>query len=224
MINMKVLNYEEYLGRRVIIISTTKSSYRKLKGKCGVVDRTSSGDIGVLIDGERNQGSSYGVYWFKRNELKVLDKCEEESENVSMLNGFKHVAIVNLLDDYNKKDYAFALYEENLNEGIFENDLLVVNARSENNRVLATIKEIIPAEVYNGKVTKEVVGVVHMDKYYARKSEEERIKEVNKQKEKLKKSLDEEIKKKMDLLYYKDMAQKYPELAAMVNELEKLGE
>lgn len=221
---MEVLNYEEYLGRRVIIISTTKSSYRKLKGKCGVVDRTSSGDIGVLIDGERNQGSSYGVYWFKRNELKVLDKCEEESENVSMLNGFKHVAIVNLLDDYNKKDYAFALYEENLNEGIFENDLLVVNARNENNRVLATIKEIIPAEVYNGKVTKEVVGVVHMDKYYARKSEEERIKEVNKQKEKLKKSLDEEIKKKMDLLYYKDMAQKYPELAAMVNELEKLGE
>lgn len=227
-INMEELNYEEYIGRRVIITGSTKSSYRKLKGKCGVVDRTSSGDIGVLIDGERNQGSSYGVYWFKRNELKVLDKCEEEnreeSREDSMLNGFKHVAIVNLLEDYNKKDYAFALYDTNLEEGIYENDLLVVNAKNEDNRMLATIKKIVPVESYDGVVTKEVVGVVHMDAYYYRKSEEKRLAELNKRKTALKKKIDAEIKKKRDIEFYKQIAETYPELNEMVKELEALGE
>ena len=177
-----------------------------------------------MIDGERNQGSSYGVYWFKRNELKVLDKCEEESREESMLNGFKHVAIVNLLEDYNKKDYAFALYDTNLEEGIYEKDLLVVNAKNEDNRMLATIKNIVPVESYDGVVTKEVVGVVHMDAYYYRKSEEKRLSELNKKKTALKNKLDAEIKKKRDIEFYKQIAETYPELNEMVKELEALGE
>ena len=30
------------------------------------------------------------------------------------LTGFKHVAIVSLLEDYNRKDYGFALYDPEL--------------------------------------------------------------------------------------------------------------
>ena len=32
------------------------------------------------------------------------------------MTGFSKVAIVNLVDDYNKKDYGFALYDEDMNE------------------------------------------------------------------------------------------------------------
>ena len=36
-----------------------------------------------------------------------------ESEDINM-EGFKNVAIVNILDDYNKKEYGFALYDNKL--------------------------------------------------------------------------------------------------------------
>ena len=226
----KVLDYDDYIDKRVKIKHSSKSSYRNkgLIGMCGTVTRTSSDEIGVLIDGERNPSSSYGVYWFNRSDLKIL---ENESEDIKM-EGFKNVAIVNLLGDYNKKDYGFALYDEDMDllaktwNGEEFSSLVVTNARGKDNRVLGTVKQIMTVEEYNKGVTAQVVGVVNMDAYIARVEEENRLKEITKKKAEIEKALDAEIKKRKDAEYYEEMAKKYsdnPLIGQLVAELKELG-
>lgn len=95
------------------------------------------------------------------------------------------VAIVNLLEDHNRKDYGFALYKEEyelLRKANLNNTLVVVNAKSKDRRVLGKVKVILPLSGYGKKPTAQVIGVVNMEAYSKRKEEEERInriKEIN---------------------------------------------
>jgi len=96
------------------------------------------------------------------------------------------VAIVNLLEDKNKKDYGFALYKEEyelLRTANFNNTLVVVNARSKDRRVLGKVKVVLPVSVYGKNPTAQVVGVVNMNAYMKREKEEkkriDKIKEIN---------------------------------------------
>lgn len=101
------------------------------------------------------------------------------------MTGYDLVAIVNLLEDCNKKDYGFALYKEEyelLRSANLENTLVVVNARSKDRRVLGKVKEILSLKEYGKNPTAQVVGVANMDAYAKRKEEEgriDRIKELN---------------------------------------------
>lgn len=194
----------------------------------GAIRKYSSGKYGVLLDDERNPASREGLFWIKSGELKFV---ENESEDIKM-EGFKNVAIVNLLDDYNKKDYGFALYDEEMSllraedYGIKLNQLVVVNARGKDNRVLGTIKDIMTVEDYGKGVTAQVVGVVNMDAYITRVNEENRLKEIAKKKAEIEKALDAEIKKRKDAEYYEEMAKKYsdnPLIVQLVEELKGLG-
>lgn len=102
------------------------------------------------------------------------------------------VAIVNLLEDHNRKDYGFALYKEEyelLRTANLEDTLVVVNAKSKDRRVLGKVKVILPLSVYGKKPTAQVVGVVNMDAYMKRKKEEEkRINKINELKSLIKKN------------------------------------
>lgn len=224
----KVLDYEEYIGKRVKIHYSDKSTYRHLGliGMRGTVERTSSSTIGVRVDGKTNQAGSYGVFWFRRSDLEIL---ENKSEEVKM-EGFKYVAIVNLLEDYNKKDYFFALYEtefnevcEQLNKGT---GLVVVNPRGKDNRVLGVVKGFLSIEEYGKSVTAQVIGTVNMDAYNARVEEENRLKEIAKKKAEIQKALDVEIEKRKNAEYYERMAKEYsdnPYIVQLVKELKELG-
>ena len=160
---------------------------------------------------------------------RSVRKINNESEDVKM-EGFKNVAIVNLLDDYNKKDYGFALYDNEL--GLIQTmahypAMVVVNARGRDNRILGTVKEIMTVEEYGKGVTSQVVGVVNMDGYIARVDEENRLKELAKKKAAIEKELEAEINKRKSVEYYEEMAKKYsdnPKLAELVAELKGLGE
>lgn len=101
------------------------------------------------------------------------------------MTGYDLVAIVNLLEDWNNKDYGFALYKEEyelLRTENLENTLVVVNAGSKDRRILGKVKEILSLEECGKNPTAQVVGVVNMEAYSKRKEEEERIdriKEIN---------------------------------------------
>ena len=184
----------------------------------GTVTRTSSGEVGVMVDGIKNEANQYGVFWFKRHELRIM-----EDKNMT---GFERVAIVNLLDDYNKKDYGFALYEEDWKLLKDDGHLVVVNARGKNNRILGTVKNIMSVEEYGKNVTAQVVGVVNMNRYDAEIAEENRLAEIAKKKAEIEKALDAEIKKRKDAEYYEEMAKKYsdnPLIGQLVEELKGLG-
>ena len=147
------------------------------------------------------------------------------------MTGFSKVAIVNLVDDYNKKDYGFALYDEDMNE-IVKYDTnhtlyVIVNARGKDNRVLGTLKGIKTVEEYGKGVTAQVVGVVNMNAYNARIDEENRQKEIAKQKASIEKELKSEIEKMNNIALYEKMAKEHPEnqrLTELVNTLKELGE
>ena len=222
-----ILDYDDYLDKRVEIISANrKQKYHKLLHMIGTVTRTSSGEVGVTVDGIENEASQYGVFWFKRHELRIMEDTN--------MDGFKNVAIVNLLDDYNKKDYAFALYDEELNLLTRDNQLVIVNARGENNRIVGIIQTVMNVEDYfsidknrGTKITAQVVGVVNMDGYIARVEEENRLKELAKKKAAIEKELEAEINKRKSVEYYEEMAKKYsdnPKLAELVAELKGLGD
>ena len=165
----------------------------------------------------------------KKQGYNCLSVEKIESEDINM-EGFKNVAIVNLLDDYNKNDYGFALYDnelEMIQTMVHYPAMVVVNARGKDNRILGTVKEIMTVEEYGKSVTAQVVGVVNMDGYIERVEEENRLKDIAKKKAAIEKELEAEINKRKSVEYYEEMAKKYsdnPKLAELVAELKGLGE
>lgn len=227
--------YEYKEGVRVKIRWSYKTSYRKkgLIGLYGTITRGTdynfcSRDVGVLIDGKMNPLSSKGVYWFTVTELEII---REESEE-EIMTGFNRVAIVNLLDDYSKKDYAFALFESEwalIEQGanaVNPNNLVVVNPRGKDNRVLGVVKQILTTEEYPTSVTAQVVGVVNITGYIERAAEEDRLKEIAKKKASIERELKEEINKINNIELYEKMAKDHPEntrLSELVAELKELS-
>lgn len=192
-------------------------------------DCNSKGYKGVIIGRYINSRGCNHVMVHLDNGKKQGYNClsveKIESEDIKM-EGFKNVAVVNLLDDWNKKDYGFALYDEDLKLITRENQMVVVNARGKDNRVLGTVKQVMTAEEYGKCVTAQVVGVVNMDAYNARVEEENRLKEITKKKAEIEKALDAEIKKRKDSEYYERMAKEYsdnPLIVQLVEELKGLG-
>lgn len=220
-----------HYNERVKVKHVSTSSYRKFEivGMYGVIRKYASGKYGVLLDDERNPASREGLFWIKSSELKFV---ENESEDIKM-EGFNRIAIVNLLEDYSKKDYAFALYDtefelllKSRNDDEEITALVVTNAGGKDKRVLGKVKRMMFVEEYGKGVTAQVVGVVNMDAYNARIEEENRLKEIAKKKAEIEKALDAEIKKRKDAEYYEEMAKKYsdnPLIGQLVAELKGLG-
>ena len=229
-ISYSVCGFTHY-NERVRVKHISTSSYRKFEivGMYGVIRKYASGKYGVLLDGERNPASREGLFWIKSSELKFV---ENESEDMKMT-GFNRVAIVNLLEDYNKKDYAFALYDtefelllKSRNDEEEITALVVTNAGGKDKRVLGKVKRMMFVEEYGKGVTAQIVGVVNMDAFNARIEEENRLKELAKKKAVIEKELEAEINKIKTAEFYREMASKYsdnPRLAELVNELEGLG-
>lgn len=192
----------------------------------------SKGQTGLVIDTYNVGTQKYVMVQLKNRKqgYNVLSVEKVESEDNKMT-GFSKVAIVKLVDDYNQKDYGFALYDEDINEiGKYDTNhplYLIVNAKGKDNRVLGILKEIKTVEEYGKGVTAQVIGVVNMNAYNARIDEENRLKEIAKQKSSIEKELKSEIEKMNNIALYEKMAKEHPEnprLAELVNALKELGE
>lgn len=192
----------------------------------------SYGQVGTVINTYNVGLQDYIMVQLKdrKQGYNILSVKKIESEDDRMT-GFSKVAIVNLVDDYNQKDYGFALYDEDINEIVKYNTnhplYLIVNARGKDNRVLGVLKEIKTIEEYGKGVTAQVVGVVNMNAYNARIDEENHQKEIAKQKASIEKELKSEIEKMNNIALYEKMAKEHPEnprLAELVNALKELGE
>lgn len=193
----------------------------------------SKGQTGFVIDTYNVGTQKYVMVQLKdrKQGYNVLSVEKVESEDNKMT-GFEQIAIVNLVEDYSKKDYGFALYEDEW-KLISEKDpskhpvYVVVNARGKDNRVLGILKEVKSVEAYGKGVTAQVVGVVNMNAYNARIDEENRQKEIAKQKASIEKELKSEIEKMNNIALYEKMAKEHPEnprLTELVNALKELGE
>lgn len=219
----------DYIGKRVEVTWSNKVTYREMGmiGKTGTVIKASgSQSFGVRIDGEYNESSADGVFWFSRNELEFCEK-----EEAKLMQDYKYIAIVNLLEDHNKIDYGFALYDTEFammkNNNQDNPTLVVVNANGKDRRVLGIVKNVVSVEEWGKGISAQVVGVVNMDGFNARELERKRLKELAQKKAAIEKELEAEINKRKTTEYYEEMAKKFsdnPRIAELVGELRELGE
>lgn len=207
------------INDRVQIISECNS-----KGQTGVVISTYYAGysrhckyVMVHLDDGAKQG-------YNQRSVRKISNDENGRYNME---GFKNVAIVNLLEDYNKKDYGFALYETEY-IGLKIWDLVVVNPRGKNNRVLGTVKDIKTVDEYCKGVSAQVVGVVNLSGFIAREEEQKRKEEIKKERAAIEKELEFKVRKLKDMEFYEKMAKEYsekdPELMELVEKLKSLEE
>lgn len=204
-------------------------NYKSTIDRCGTVIKDNGKQVAVLVDGMLNMSSSYNAFWYKKEEVELLEEIEKMS-------GFEKVAIVKLIEDVNKKDYAFALFEseaELLGEEC-AGKLVVVNARNKNNRILGVVQEIKNVEDYNRNgsngslITAEVVGVVNTSGFEFRKAEEDRKKRIKKERADIECEVRKRINKLNSIAMFEKVAKEYkdvdPELIELVEKLKTLSE
>ena len=220
-------DYGRFKGKNVIIKRTDKPAYERqgVVGMSGTVVRISGSTIGVKIDNIENSSSTYGVFWFTTNQIRII------SEEETIMKNFNNVAIIQYPG--NPKKYGFAIYDEELEliEKYNTNEVIVKSALTGYD-TLAKLFEITTREEFesrpenkNVKITAEVVGVVDQRPYHKRVAERERLEEIAKRTAAIKRKLDEEIERRKTLEFYEKIVQEYSdntELAELVKELKSL--
>lgn len=220
-------DYSRFKGKNVIIKRTDKPVYERqgVVGMSGIVERISGSTIGVKIDNLENSASTYGVFWFTVNQIRIKGKEETIMEN------FNNVAIVQFPG--NPKKYGFAIYDEELELlEKYNSTEVIVKSSLTGYDTLALLFEITTRKEFESrrenkgvKITAEVIGVVDKRSYDKRVAERERLEEITKRTAEIKRKLDEEIERRKTLEFYEKIVQEYSndtELAELVKELKKL--
>ena len=133
-----------------------------------------------------------------------------KGESNMKLSGFKNVAVIEIAG----KDYYYALYDEDIKVG---DNVLVTGSCSTN---ILTVKEVVTAEEAREKCTKEICSEVKCKVDLS--SYNQRV-EDRKEADKLRKRMDEEIKKMDELNKYEMYADRNPALREMLEQLKSLG-
>ena len=126
------------------------------------------------------------------------------------LSGYKNVAVI----EFAGNDYNYALYDEDIKA----NDKVLVTGRLATD--ILTVKEVLTTnearERYSANITEEVRCKVDLSAYNKRVED-------RKEAEKLRKKMDEEIKKMDELNKYEMYADRNPALREMLEQLKSLG-
>ena len=127
--------------------------------------------------------------------------------------GNYNVAMVKFIQGYNtSKEYAFALFDNDTDVG----DYILCDTSQGYN--VGKVTKIIPQNEYSGcTVTKEIICKIDFTEF-------EKRKELRKQKEVLKKQMDKMVKDNQELFLYQALADKNPEMAAMLEAYKALGD
>lgn len=197
-------------GDRVIVINEGLQSY----GEVGVVSDSYSysSSTYVTFNNWRNTGENKTLFINNRNLEKYdANKHVIGGKNTMAVNGNYRVAAVKFLQGTNTfKEYAFALFDKD----VFPNDLVLCDTA--NGYGVARVVSITPKNEWEGTVvTKEIICKVDFSEFEARK-------ELRKQKENLKKMMDKMVAENQELILYQAIAEKNPEMAAMLAEYKNL--
>lgn len=178
----------------------------------GVVERCDPfgemSTIGVRLDNRMNPSSSYGVYWFNKNKVEIIESEDDEI----MLKGFK-VAGISFLEGVNTKTvYAYALYDDN----IAVNDIVIVQSGHHGLGIAKVVSISDDAlDVKHVQYGREIIAKVDFTAYEERKKKEERIKD-------LKKQMDAKVRELQNNAVYEMLAEKDPALKEMLDEFKTL--
>lgn len=200
------------VGSRVIIVA--QGSYEQcLIGKTGEVRSIYAGNVGVLLDGTRNERSGYGRFYFDGHQLKVLDENENdnvmEDENmvVSNIKNYLNIVRVRISGEAKPCSHLYANFEPDVKLG----DLLVV--KQPYGMAVAIVEEILEGDDFT--VQREVVTKVDTEAFNNRVR-------VRQQPAELKAKMEERAKQLQDVALYKMLAENDPDMKELLNEYQAL--
>lgn len=192
------------IGDKVRVISDC-ASYNQI----GVVDSYQRLYGHNRVQVRLNNGS---VKQYNEDSLRLLEA--NEGGNDMAVNGNYDVAFVKFLQGVNTiKEYAFALFEKD--GSICVGDFVLCDTVNGYN--VACITRIVPKTECDFPVTKEIICKVDFTNF-------EKRKELRKQKEALKKQMDKMVADNQELILYQAIADKNPEMAAMLMAYKALGD
>lgn len=204
-----VNRYQFKKGDRIRIINK-KSKYYGFTGTvacdagwhyvCVYIDNT---------DYQPYQGGFNKYLTYINSSVELIDVNNKGESNMK-LSGYKNVAVI----EFAGNDYNYALYDEDIKA----NDKVIVTGRLATD--ILTVKEVLTTnearERYSANITEEVRCKVDLSAYNKRVED-------RKEAEKLRKKMDEEIKKMDELNKYEMYADRNPALREMLEQLKSLG-
>jgi hypothetical protein len=181
----------------------------KYTGCIGLVERNpQKSSIGIKLDDYFNKASQYGVFWFQKESLKLIN----ERNSNEMLSGYK-VATINFVDGNNSnQNYYYAVY----GDSIKPNDYVVVQT-GHHGMTVAKIIAIEDTGLDRVACNREVIDRIELKYYNNRKEKAAKIKE-------LKNKMDTKVKELQANAIYEMLAEKDPDLKNMLDEMKQLTE
>ena len=175
----------------------------------------SFGLIGIVTGITDSNALVYFEDWNGRGKKELcfkLSNIKSKGEAMMSIYGNYRVAIVKFIQGTNtRKEYAFALFDCNVNE----DDFVLCDTTMGYN--VAKVIRIIPKSEYQGcTVTKEIVCKVDFTNFNNRKK-------LREQKDKIKKQMDKMVRDNQELFLYQALAEKNPEMAALLEAYQALG-
>lgn len=196
-------------GDRVEIISGTskhKGCYATIRNYDGVWVR-------LYVDNTDYQPCKNGkdkYLLLAPTSVRFINANNKEGESKMKLSGFKKVAVVEI----SGKDYYYALYDENIKA---EDKVLVTGRLVADILIVKNVLTVDEAkEICSVNICEEVKCKVDLSAYNKRVED-------RKEAEKLRKKMDEEIKKMDELNKYEMYADRNPALREMLEQLKSLG-
>ena len=186
------------------------SSYKgKYTGYHGFISRISGNRIGVTIDGEVNEKSGYGVFWFDANELKLTKEKVQNQEEYFMDKNY-HPVIINFISGSNTDvPYIYAAYED-----YAEGDYVVVHT-GHHGMAIAKVKTM-GTEDNKVEYGREIICKIDMSAYNDRKARAKR-------KAELKGKMEAKVRELRETALFEMLAEKDAGLAEMLKEFKELG-
>ena len=159
----------------------------------------------MLLDNIKNPASREGLFWIEKRNLRL----ESEDNRMAKLTGFNKAAVIEQGCGYNKKDYFYALYDENICPG----DKVLVSGSASGQ--IWTVKDIVCEDTFaNKNITAEVICKVDTSAYNERCANRKEAEELRKKMDKKRK----EIEARKDDEYYASIDDDYK---AMLEQMKK---
>lgn len=200
---MSVRQYQLKIGDKVKVINKNVCSYN-----CeGIVIQEAYYNGMVKVEFNSWCGQGRKVLSFHPNSLLILSDESEDIKMAKELKGDYRIALVRFVKGRDTlKLYCFALYDSD----ICINDNVLVDANGTFS--VAKVENILSQEEYADIMpTKEVVCKLDFSAYNQRR-------EIRLKRDRIKGQMDKMVKKNQELVLYEMLAEKNPEMAAMLQE------
>lgn len=210
------MSYDQYaiykpnfgVGSRVRVIRQRNYPEYKLLDLVGTVRTDTGSNVSVIFDSVTNVRSQYGCFYFKPNDLVIVEENNMEENTMSKIINYINVAKIHVIDG----GYETNVYCANFESDLAENDFCVISLPHKGIRI-GKVLEIV--DHVDMDIHKEVVCKIDTRDYDKRVERREKAEE-------LKAKMEERAKQLQDIALYQMLAKDDAAMQALLTEYQGL--